>query len=459
MANTLHETKGVFHLKESTPGQRVTFALANASLTDSDIELYTSSNGAVFTEVETLGAELLSNNDFSTSASGTDADGWARYSFNRTPVTVTYDTINNYYIKTVAGAPVLLYQSESAFAGAATINVNSLYRYTYTLSGGGGSGRINARVNFPLLPDGETNYDDGVDNGEKTRDVVASANISPPGVSGAFGIFFADGALGIVGDATTVSLKEVLYDITEITDAVGQAVTGQALYSIGIPEALTQTKGPLLIKVEDVTNSKTTYIHCFIAADPTQVTGSTLTQIRQALTTDHGLGSWVNTIDFSSTDRVTLGAIKTLTDNLPADTDTDMTAIKAVVDATNTVVDTIVERTDNLPNSPAATGAEMDLVNAPNATAITAIQAGLDPIGAGADEVTNNITVEGVPIENMEMWVTTDEAGDNIYAGTKNTDSAGDVLFMLDDGNIYYMWGQKAGVNSIEGEVFVAVAD
>jgi hypothetical protein len=51
--------------------------------------------------------------------------------------------------------------------------------------------------------------------------------------------------------------------------------------------------------------------------------------------------------------------------------------INAPIATVDTVVDAIKAKTDNLPASPAATGAQMDLVNAPNATAVTAIQNGL----------------------------------------------------------------------------------
>lgn len=57
-------------------------------------------------------------------------------------------------------------------------------------------------------------------------------------------------------------------------------------------------------------------------------------------------------------------------DRLNSYVDSALSAIKAVVDA-------VKAKTDNLPVSPAATGAQMDLVNAPNATAVAAIQNGL----------------------------------------------------------------------------------
>jgi hypothetical protein len=53
-------------------------------------------------------------------------------------------------------------------------------------------------------------------------------------------------------------------------------------------------------------------------------------------------------------------------------------------------VSSIKDKTDNLPASPAATGAQMDLVDAPNATAVTAIQTGLaTPTNITAGTITN----------------------------------------------------------------------
>jgi len=58
--------------------------------------------------------------------------------------------------------------------------------------------------------------------------------------------------------------------------------------------------------------------------------------------------------------------------------DTEIAAILAAVD---TEVAAIKGKTDNLPANPAAVGSQMDLVNAPNATAVTAIQLGLSKPG------------------------------------------------------------------------------
>jgi len=66
-------------------------------------------------------------------------------------------------------------------------------------------------------------------------------------------------------------------------------------------------------------------------------------------------------------------------------------------------------------------------------------------LGAGAItwtySVTNSIT--GLPIADVNVWVTTDVAGSNVIA-SGNTNQNGTVTFYLDAGTIY-VWCQKTG--------------
>jgi hypothetical protein len=79
--------------------------------------------------------------------------------------------------------------------------------------------------------------------------------------------------------------------------------------------------------------------------------------------------------------------------------------------------------------------------------------------GPGADLVTLTINnLNGTPIPDADVWVSTDSAGLTVVAGTKQTNSDGEVTFLLDDGATYYLWVQKNGVVSIEGSQFVAEA-
>jgi hypothetical protein len=69
------------------------------------------------------------------------------------------------------------------------------------------------------------------------------------------------------------------------------------------------------------------------------------------------------------------------------------------------------------------------------------------PIGPGGIEHTLTIrTTAGMPVGNVHVWITTDQAGGNVIAGTLDTNSQGKVTFMLDAGT-YYFWCEKAGMN------------
>lgn len=62
---------------------------------------------------------------------------------------------------------------------------------------------------------------------------------------------------------------------------------------------------------------------------------------------------------------------------------------------------------------------------------------------AGAGAISWTITVTNcdtlLPLEDAEVWVSTDIAGTNVVAGTLNTDTFGNVTFFLDAGT-YYLW-------------------
>lgn len=50
------------------------------------------------------------------------------------------------------------------------------------------------------------------------------------------------------------------------------------------------------------------------------------------------------------------------------------------------------------------------------------------------------------PLDGAEVWVSTDEAGSNVIAGTLHTDAFGIATFMLDAGT-YYFWVSHSGYN------------
>ena len=66
--------------------------------------------------------------------------------------------------------------------------------------------------------------------------------------------------------------------------------------------------------------------------------------------------------------------------------------------------------------------------------------------GSGAIEHEITVNVGGSPEAGVDVWVSTDAAGNNIVAGTLVTDAFGNATFSLDAGS-YYLWAQKAGAN------------
>jgi len=79
--------------------------------------------------------------------------------------------------------------------------------------------------------------------------------------------------------------------------------------------------------------------------------------------------------------------------------------------------------------------------------------------GPGADACTIEVLVGGSPLADADVWITNDSPGNNMVAGTLQTDSNGEAVFLLDDTNVYYLWAQKDGFNAIQGQQFTASAD
>lgn len=81
------------------------------------------------------------------------------------------------------------------------------------------------------------------------------------------------------------------------------------------------------------------------------------------------------------------------------------------------------------------------------------------PVGSGADLCTLRIVVDGSAVPDADVWISSDAGGETIVAGTLQTNSSGEVQFLLDDGETYYLWMQKDGINPIIGFEFEAEAD
>jgi hypothetical protein len=82
-------------------------------------------------------------------------------------------------------------------------------------------------------------------------------------------------------------------------------------------------------------------------------------------------------------------------------------------------------------------------------TAALATSLGTLSATAGSGGTLEVITVSDAisdPIQGAEVWISSDVAGNNIIAGTLNTNSAGQASFMLDPGT-YYVWINAADYN------------
>lgn len=77
--------------------------------------------------------------------------------------------------------------------------------------------------------------------------------------------------------------------------------------------------------------------------------------------------------------------------------------------------------------------------------------------GSGSSAYTPILrTGGGTPLGGVKVWFTTDEAGDNVVAGTLTTDAFGEVTANLDAGT-YYMHVQKSGYNPSSTPIAVTV--
>lgn len=91
-----------------------------------------------------------------------------------------------------------------------------------------------------------------------------------------------------------------------------------------------------------------------------------------------------------------------------------------------------------------------------NATIIGSGGIGGTAVGPGATSYTLHFEHNnGSYVADADVWITSDAAGTTVVAGTLQTNSVGDVTFLLDAGLTYYVWMQKDGEISIRGEAFL----
>jgi hypothetical protein len=73
-------------------------------------------------------------------------------------------------------------------------------------------------------------------------------------------------------------------------------------------------------------------------------------------------------------------------------------------------------------------------------------QVGDATAGFGSTLHTVNVDIGGTPQDGVEVWITSDEAGTKLVAGTLTTNAQGNANFWLDSGT-YYVWVQHSAGN------------
>jgi hypothetical protein len=82
----------------------------------------------------------------------------------------------------------------------------------------------------------------------------------------------------------------------------------------------------------------------------------------------------------------------------------------------------------------------------------------LDAIGgagtpAGSTQYVVNVSDGTDPLDNAEVWVTSDEAGEHVVDGRIYSDAAGNATFLLDPGT-YYAWAEHGGKVRVTARLF-----
>ena len=139
---------------------------------------------------------------------------------------------------------------------------------------------------------------------------------------------------------------------------------------------------------------------------------------------------------------------------------------KAGVENLNASVFAVKAKTDNLPDDPAdesllvaAITSAVSTIRGADSDTLKTLSDQLDDVGtlgAGAIAWPITISVSGNPVDGVDVWVTTDEAGSNVIASGETNDN-GLVTFMLDVGD-YFAWKQSAGFAFTNPESFTVVS-
>jgi hypothetical protein len=76
-----------------------------------------------------------------------------------------------------------------------------------------------------------------------------------------------------------------------------------------------------------------------------------------------------------------------------------------------------------------------------------------NPLGPGSiSTLIRTKDTEGVPIDGVSVWITSDAGGTDTIAGALTSDASGEVTFLLDAGS-WYVWRQLSGKNFTNPQV------
>ena len=203
---------------------------------------------------------------------------------------------------------------------------------------------------------------------------------------------------------------------------VGGAGNGLGWYYVDLSTTDTGTLGPLIVRA----------------------TAGTVDNVELAYQVVDATNLGASNLDASVASRSTYagGAVASVTG-----------AVGSVTGLTASDVGAIKAKTDNLPASPAATGAKMDLVDAPNATAVTAIQSGLSKPGT-AQTITSNADVTAIKAKTDNLPASPAAVGSNMGTVTSVTGSVGSVASygsLVSDIWAYAVEGSYTAVQTLRG--------
>ena len=245
---------------------------------------------------------------------------------------------------------------------------------------------------------------------------------------------------------TVVTYKNGVATGESVTVTKRSATTG--IYDCSYNPA-GEAQGQIYTIEESVTISSTTYENNWSCVPIQYMRGTNSASTHDAAAVVTAMQAAANDFKADVSGLATASALATVDSNVDAilvDTGTTLPATLATIAS---YIDTeIATLTSNL----ATVDGIVDSILVDTGTTIpaslTSIQNDIGNVGGipGSGAISETVTIDDGtdPIPGVGVWVTTDEEGSNVVAGTLVTDANGQVTFQLDEGT-YYVWKQLAG--------------